>query len=160
MYKIGDFVVYNKNICKIVDIKEKHLNNEDYYIMIPVYDKSLKIDVPTSNKSGSIKSILSKKEVLNLIKRIPEIEPIKKSDKLLEQEYKKLLFTNNHEDLIKIIKTVHLRNQQRKKNKKKLSDKDNYYLNQSEKYLYNEFSIVLELNFEETKSFITKEVAK
>jgi len=160
MYKIGDAVVYKKDVCKIVDIKRSHLNNEDYYIMIPLDDPSLKIDVPASNRCGYIRDIISKNEVLKLIKEIPRIKTIDSQDKLLEQEYKRLMTTYNHRDLISIIKTSYLRNKEKEKNKKKLSDKDNYYFNQAEKYLYNEFSVALNMSFEETKNFVIQEVMK
>jgi len=158
MHKINDIVVYKKDVCKIVEIRKNHLNNEDYYIMIPLADESLKLDVPVSNRCGFIRELITKEEALELIKKIPLIEPITNNDKLLEQEYKSLLNNGSHEDLIKIIKTTYLRNEERKNNKKKISDKDNYYFNQAEKYLYTEFSVSLNMSFDETKEFVINKV--
>ena len=45
MYKLNDYVVYRKDICKIKDIKEKYYNEEDYYILESLTDKSLKINM-------------------------------------------------------------------------------------------------------------------
>ena len=41
---------------------------------------------------------------------------------------------------------------------KKVSEKDLYYFNQAEKYLYNELSIALQMDFESTKNYIIKRV--
>ena len=158
MYKIEDYVVYKKNVCKITDIKKNHLNNEDYYIMIPINDSSLKINVPISNRC--IRDVISKEKVLDLIREIPNINIIENNEKTIEQEYKNLMSSGKHEDLIKIIKTAYFRNNEKINKKKKLSEKDNYYFNQAEIYLYTEFAVALNLDFEKTKKFIIEEVTK
>lgn len=158
MFKVGEYVVYKKEVCKIIEIRKSHLNNDDYYIMVPLNDSSLKIDVPTANRCNYLRKTISKEEVLALIKKIPNIETIQKDEKSLESEYKLLLSTGNHEDLIKIIKTTYLRNENRLNNKKKLSDKDIHYFNQAEKYLYTEFSIALDMNYDDTKNYVINEV--
>lgn len=96
---------------------------------------------------------------MRLIARIPEIDVISCNEKLIEAEYKNLLSSGSHEDLIKIIKTTYLRNKKRLDNKKKIGDKDNYYFKKAERYLYNEFSISLNMSFENTKDYITEQVA-
>lgn len=65
-----------------------------------------------------------------------------------------------HEDLIKIIKTTYFRNKERIDNNKKTTDKDNYYFNQAELYLYNEFSVVLNLTYEETRQYVIDKLNK
>ena len=37
---------------------------------------------------------------------------------------------------------------------KKISDKDNFYFDKAEKYLYNELSISLNMNYEEVKKYV------
>lgn len=152
MHKIGDYLIYNKDVCKILDIKEKFMNNKDYYLLIPINDNSLKLNIPINSKQ--IRNIITKEDVDKLINNILNIEPINVDDKLIEIEYKKLINSGNHEDLIKIIKTTYLRNKNRIDNKKKISDKDKNYFDLAEKYLYTEFSIVLDMSFDEIKEFI------
>ena len=103
MFQVGDFVVYKKDVCKVKEIRQKYINGEDYYILVPIYDETLKIQVPTHNQYGFIRNLISLEEVKNIISRINEISPIEVEDRLLESEYKKLLQSGNHEDLIKII---------------------------------------------------------
>lgn len=153
MFKIGQYVVYKHDVCKLVEIKKQYFNNEDYYVLESTLDKSLKINIPIS-KEGNLRPIITKEKVKKIINNIPKIDTIKSNDKLLELEYKRLINTGTFEDLITIIKTTYLRNKKRLDANKKISDKDNTYFLLAEKYLYNEFSIVLDKNIEETKNYI------
>lgn len=60
----------------------------------------------------------------------------------------------NYEDLIKIIKTTYLRNQNRLENKKRNSEKDRSYFNKGEEYLYHEIAVILGMSLEDTKNYI------
>lgn len=160
MYKINDKIVYKKDVCIIKDIKKNSFTNEDCYVLTPITDQSLTINIPTSDKGGNIRDLISKKEVEQIINSIPSIDIINNNDKLIEYEYKNLMSTGKHEDLIKIIKTTYLRNKERIDNKKKIGDKDNNYFKQAEKYLYTEFSIVLDLPYEDTKKYVINKVSE
>ena len=158
MFNINEYVVYKREVCKVSNIK--NINNKEYYVLVPVNDESLTIDVP-SNGVTNIKKIISKDEVLDIIKRIPEIETIKcNNDKYLEYEYKRLLNEMSHEGLIKIIKTTYLRNKERVDNKRKIGEKDDTYFKKAEKLLYTEFSLALGKSYEETKEFVISNVEK
>ena len=141
-------------------MKKKKFNNEDYYLLRPIKNKSLKISTPVANKNNKIRDLIKKEEINSLIKKIPSIEIITTDDKFIENEYKKLLTNGTHEDLIKVIKTTYLRNKKRLDNNKKIAEKDKSFFELAEKYLYNELSIVLEKTYEETKEFIINEVKK
>lgn len=154
MFNTGDFVVYKRDVCKIVNIKN------EYYVLVPITDNSLKISVPVTNKFGFIRNLISKNEIMEIIKKIPNIETIETNDKLIENEYKNLMNTGSHEDLIKIIKTTYLRNKERIDNNKKIGDKDNNYFSLAEKYLYNEFAIVLNMSYDDTKKYVIEQVCK
>lgn len=158
MYKIGDLLVYKKDVCEVEEIKIKYLRDMDYYILSPINDKSLKIQIPINSKF--IRDLITKDRVEEIIKNIKDIKEIKTDAKSLENNYKQLMQNGTHEDLIKIIKTTYLRNKERVDNNKKTTDKDNYYFNQAELYLYSEFSKVLGLSYEETKKYIINEVNK
>lgn len=160
MYKVNDIVVYKKYICRIKEIKENHLSGKNYYVMVPIDDDSLKIDVPTEDKLGLIRNVISKEDANNLIDRIAKIDVIQADEKSIESEYKKLFSEDSLENLIKIIKTTYLRNNERLLNKKKISEKDENYFQKAEKQLYNELSISLGMDFEQTRKYIIEYVQK
>ena len=103
---------------------------------------------------------MSKKDLDDLIKRIPDIEIISCNDKLIEMEYKNKMRSGNKEDLISIIKTTYLRNKERLDNKKRIADKDNNYFETAEKYLYTEISIILNISYKDAKKYVIDEVSK
>lgn len=150
MYKIGDYVVYKRDVCIIKDIVE------NYYVLNLIDDNTLTIKVLF--KSDLLRNIITKEESENLIKSIPNIEIININNKLIENEYKRLLSTGNLEDLVKIIKTTYLRNENRIINHKKIGEKDDNYFKKAERFLYNELSISLNKTYEETKEYIKYKV--
>lgn len=156
MYKINDYIIYKREVCKVINVLPKYYKNQDYYLLSPLSDSSLTIKVPIDN--NSIRNLITKKEVLKIITEIPNISPVNTNDKNLENIYKELLSSNTHENLIKIIKTTYLRNKERIDNNKKTTDKDTYYFNLAEKYLYEEFGIVLNKTFDEVKEYIINKV--
>lgn len=159
MYKIGDYIVYRNDVCKIKNIKNNKINGITYYIMTPIDDESLIIDTPIDNKMGYIRNLISLEKANKLTDSIPNIKPIEDfSEKNLEYIYKDFLYKGSHIELIKIIKTSYIRNNERTKNRKRISDKDDKYFRLAEKYLYNELSIVFNMSFEETKNYIYKRV--
>lgn len=158
MYKVNDYVVYKKDVCKVIEIKEKYFNNTDYYVLVPILDETLKINVPINN--NQLRDLITKEEAEELIKEIPSIKVIKTDNKLIENEYRELLNKDSHRDLISIIKTTYLRNKERVDNNKKIGEKDDTYFKLAEKYLYSEFMIVFNMSFEETKNYVIDKVSK
>lgn len=156
MFKKNDYLVYKKDVCKVVEIKE--ISNILYYVLIPINDSSLKVTVPINSKA--IRTLINISELNKLIDIIPDIPLIETNNKLIENDYKELIKDGSFESLIKIIKTTYLRNKERLDNNKKKADKDEYYFNLAEKYLYTEFSVVLNKTFDETKEFIVNKVGK
>ena len=158
MYKAGDYLVYKRDVCKVMDIIEYGFKDLSYYVLMPLNDKSLKLQIPITIDKKYIRDIISKEKLEEVINLIPTVDVINADNKLAENEYKKLLHSDSYLDLIKIIKTTYLRNKERVDNKKKVSDKDKYYFEKAERYLYSEFSIVLNKSYEETKDYVVNKV--
>ena len=157
MFKINDYVVYKKDVCKVTDIKE--YSGKNYYTLTPVEDSSLKINVPIDNEL--LRATLSKKEAMKVIDLIKDVDVISISnEKYLDQEYKRLLETGNYEDLISVIKTTYLRNQERLNEKKKISEIDKKYFDIAESKLYDELAVPLNMTKEEVKEFIFAKLDK
>jgi RNA polymerase-interacting CarD/CdnL/TRCF family regulator len=96
MFKVGDKVVYLNSVCEIKDIKEKFFKDQDYYVLVPVENESLTVNVPIDSKV--IRNLISKKEIEVLIGKIESIEPLE--NKRLERVYMNLYNSGKHEDLL------------------------------------------------------------
>lgn len=152
MFKINDYILYKREVCLIKDLKKNYYQGKDYYVLSPISDESLTLNVPADSKD--IQNILTKEQALDVIKSIKDVEIIDTDDKSLENTYKELLSTHNTLDLAKIIKTAYIRNQKRLNSGKKIGDKDNNYFNIAEKYLYTTLGISLNMTSEECKNYI------
>ena len=156
MYKIGDLLVYKREVCEIIDIKYKYIKDIDYYCMRNVRDKTLIINVPVS--SNLIRPIISKEEALNIIDKIVDIDPVVLNDKSIDNVYKELMRSNKLEDLIKMIKFTYERCEDRLKQGKKISDRDDFYLKLCEEIFYTEMSFALDIPYDSVKDFIKSRI--
>jgi len=156
MKKVGELVVFRKDVCKIIEVSENAFNHVMSYTLIPITDESLKMNVPVNNEN--IRELMSKEEALSLMKNIESIPIINVEDKLIEAEYKRLLKEEKNDGLLQIIKTTYLRNQKRISANKKVSDKDKTYFELAEKYLFTELATVLDLTVDEAKNMILEKL--
>ena len=63
MVKVSDYVVYNYDVCKVIDFNI--FNGNDYYFLNSLSDSSLKINVPVNN--SSIRGVISRNGVSKLV---------------------------------------------------------------------------------------------
>jgi len=159
VFNIGEILIYRNDLCEVIDIKHRGKEMGDYYVIIPLHDKSLKIEIPTSNDNNNIRKLMTKEEIENLVKDIPNIPAVECEDKrFIENKYKELMNNKNPIDLIRILKTTYLKNE-------KITDlktviKNSNYFSLAEKYLYQEIAIVLNMEYEDVKTYITNELTK
>ena len=164
MYKVNDTVLYNTHgVCKIVGISEKDFggNHAECYALKPVYhDKSMVfIPVNSSNALSKMHRILSVDQIYSLIKAIPDEKTVWIQDKDQRKEYyEKVLSGEDREELIKLIKTLHIYHQSLIQNGKKMHTIDRYFMKEAEKKLHEEFAYVLNIKPEEVIPFITDQV--
>lgn len=106
MYKKGDYVIkIPEGICKIVDIGYLDISrpntHKEYYMLVPISEKSSKIYVPVDTADKRIRTIISKEDAMKFIKSIPEIdEKDIPNEKLREQEYKTALLSGNQNQIV------------------------------------------------------------
>lgn len=73
-----------------------------------------------------------------MISKIPTIEIIQSEDRKIEYVYKRLLEEGTLENLIKVIKTTYMRNQERLSQNKRIGERDEVYFERAEKdYITN-----------------------
>ena len=117
MKKIGEYVVYRKEVCKIKDVKENPVNHVMSYKLVPITDTSLTMNIPVDNEF--IRDLMTLEDINVLIGQIKDIPILLGEAKQLENEYKRVLNEGTNYGLVQIIKTTYERNQARIKNNKK-----------------------------------------
>ena len=157
MYKINDYLINKREVCQVKALTK--INNQDYYILENKADSSLKISVPLKEETSLLRPLSTFKEITKSLDNIDNIKPLNLTDRNLEEQYKSLLQGNTLEDLIIIMKTTYLRNEVRKSNKKHLGDKDTYYQELSEKFLFNEVAYSMQISYNDAKELVLNKLA-
>lgn len=166
MFRKGEYVVCgNKGVCVVEDITTLNITGVDkereYYILKPVYTSGSTVYVPVDSTKESIRKVLEREEANKLISGIPDIPLITiANDKLLEQEYRGCMKSNNCEEWVKIIKTIYLRKQKRLEAGRKVTAVDAKYFRIAEDNLYGELAISLDMPREEVENYITSEMER
>lgn len=166
MYNVGTTVIYkNEGVCKITEITERRFRdkNIEYYVLKPVHKDDSEIYVPKNNKEllGKMRKILSKEEILELIKTMPDEGNIWIADENERKEYyREILIRGDRTELVRLIKTLYLHKQNQKKTGKKLHIADEKFLKDAEHLLYDEFAFVLNISKDDVLPFITGELEK
>lgn len=154
--KIGCYVVKTMDkVCRVENIVKMDKSEKEYYLLIPINEKSAKVFVPVERAESSMREVMSREAVMRLIKKIPQIEETYvDNEKLREQKYKEVIKSYDPELLVGIIKMIFLRNKKRMENGKKSTATDQKYFKLAEDFLYSEMAFVLQIERSEIQQMI------
>lgn len=162
MFKIGDFVVNTNNgICEINDIVTMNMSgsNKEYYLLIPISEKTAKVYIPVDMASHRIRLAMNKEEALQLIEGIKDIdEAYIQNEKEREKTYKEALNSRDPKRLVGIIKTLYLRKQERVEAGKKNTAIDERYFKLAENHLHSELAFSLQVEKSEVNQIILSHI--
>jgi len=158
MFHIGDFVVNTNNgICEINDIVTMNMSGSDkeYYLLVPIAEQTAKVYIPVDMASQRIRLAMSKKDALELIESIKDIdEAYIENEKEREKTYKEALNSRDPKRLVGIIKTLYLRRQERVEAGKKNTAVDERYFKLAENHLHSELAFALQVDKEKMQEMI------
>jgi len=166
MYQINDLIVFGNNgVCKVENIGVPNISGIDknlqYYTLIPINTKGSVLYTPVDNLKISMRKIITIEEAEELLDKILSIPTFTIDNPIFPDEnYKNAISSQNCEELIKVIKTVYLKQQDKKSEGKKISQVDERYMKQAEDLLYSELAIVLDIPKEEMKSYVELRVSQ
>lgn len=127
--------------------------------MLPYYIKGSSVYTPVDSDKVIMRPVMTKKEIMDLIDDIKNIDTILVQDeKKREETYKKAIRSCDARELVKIIKTIYLRKKDRIAEGKKITNSDEKYYRIAEDNLYGEVAIALSMTKEEAKEFVEKKV--
>ncbi len=164
MYSVNETVMYGvQGVCRITEIAERNFGEKKvrYYVLKPVYNDTSTIFIPTENQklTAKMRRILSSSEIDSLIRSMPDEELISTGSETDRREkYSDILRSGDRRQLVRLIKTLYLRQTERKEQKKKPSAEDDRFMREAEKILYEEFAYVLHIRREQVLPFITQQI--
>lgn len=126
-----------------------------YYKLDPVYDSET-IYTPVTTKAF-MRPVMTRQQARDLIDRIPFIaENVcdNRDMKMLNERYRACLNTHDSEDLIRLIKSVYVKNQRTLKAGRHMGQTDQVYMKRAEKLLYGELSVVLGMEYNQMQPYI------
>lgn len=163
-YKVGDTVLYGTDgVCRIAEITNQKIGGTTltYYILKPIYNEKSTIFVPVDNKTllDKMKRILSKEEILAALSKAGTSEFHWIEDNTERKDtFKDILLKGALADMLVLMKNlcIHQKNQEEKG--KKLHVFDERILKETEKALFDELSLVLNINRDDIRSFLEKQL--
>lgn len=164
VFEVGDYVIYGtKGVCQVEAIGVPSIVSESsglkYYTLHQVYTKGSRIFTPVGNQKVIMRALITEKDANRLLDDITNIETLWVPDeKKREEIYKDKLKTCDCREIIKIIKTVYCRKQLRLAEGKKMTSKDEKYLQIAENALYGELAFVFGIKKDDMVSFIKNRV--
>ena len=162
MFQVNDLVIYGHHgvweITNVGTLKMPMADQEKlYYTLRPVYHKESSVYAPVENRKIVMRSVITKEEAENLIQNIPRIETVCiVNEKAREVQFKEAMQTCDCEELVKIIKTLYLRKQQRLESGKKVTVVDEKYFRQAEDKLYEELAYALGMEKKQVGTYISQ----
>ena len=163
MYRVGDMVMYGSTgVCRVQRIGAldgSPQDNTQYYMPAPVFDTEI-IYTPVDTRAF-MRPILTKEQAEALIARIPDIpeDVCTGCDiRLLSERYRACLRTHDNDDLIRLIKSVYLKNERAIHAGRHMGQIDQQYMKRAEKLLYGELAVALDMPFEQVQPYIKKRI--
>lgn len=161
MFQVNDIVIYGHHgVCEITEIGTLKMPMADqaklYYTLRPVYRKDSAVYAPVENRKIVMRPVITKEAAEELIQQIPQIETVWiVNEKAREVQFKEALQTCDCKELVKIIKTLYHRKQQRLESGKKVTVVDEKYFRQAEEKLYEELAFVLGMEKNKISQYIS-----
>ena len=158
MFQVNDTVSYGTHgVCQITEIGEKNLTGKsmEYYILKPVYNENSTLYVPvhSENLTGKMRRIRE------MIRQMPyHQEDWIDNENLRKTRYRELLTDGNRTELLKMLRTLYLHQQEQISKGKKLHNTDERFFREAEKLLFDEIALVLHIKPSQVLPFILEQI--
>jgi CarD family transcriptional regulator len=162
MFKVGELVVYSVHgVCEIDDICEKTYGGKTrtYYVLHPIDDLKLRINIPVKNSKVVILKMLDKTDAEKLMESfsgpgVDWIDDVKQRNK----QYKNAVQSGDREEITKIAITLMRKSHEAKINKKHISDHDKKLLSKIKTILFEELALALNTTNEAIEERVRQEL--
>ncbi len=162
MFNVGDLIVYGGvGICRVEGVgKLAHPipgqdKNRLYYTMRPLREGGV-VYTPVDT-TVFMRPVMNRVEAEKLIDSLPQVEELELDSadyRQLAENYRAVLHTYRTEDLLRLLKTVWLRQRRCKEQKKMLGKVDRQFQQTAERFLYEELACALEIAPDQVEAYI------
>ena len=171
MHQPGDIVVYRHRVCEVASIREAYFEGRDYYELRALFENHLKLFVAVdADEATGVRPVMSRDRALALIDSIADADPIDEvalgcaSDtaalrgRRMREEYERLLKGGTPEELVPILKSVHVHAVEREKSGRQVTAVDKKYFDMAERLLFDELSIALDIDRDDVRDFVVARI--
>ena len=163
MFSINDTILYGTHgICRITDIIKEPFKGAkgEYYILAPAQNPASTIYVPVDNEklTSKMSSILSKDDIYELIKNMPDEENWIENKNERADHFRSILASGERSQILSLIKTIYKHREELKSIGKKLHIADETAFKNAEKIIYDEFALVLDIRKDQVIPFIIEQM--
>jgi len=166
MYKENDLIHYGTNgVCRVNAIVERpfHEKKVTYYELKPVFNKNSTLYVPVDNEelTSRMRKTITKKQINTLLSTLSDEECIWiENESERKEKYKQILLSGNSRDMVVMIKTLYLHQEEKKAIGKKMHMADERFFKDAERLVYDEFSVALKIPQSEVPDYIREMIEK
>lgn len=166
VFNINDCVVYGSaGVCRLTGIEKQCFDGEhemDYFILSPLHSSTSKYYLPVNKCSNKIRKLLTKDEIISLIDSAAKSDDVcwQNNSKERKSLFNSILNSDDCEKMLEMLKTLHFHQEKQKLNGKKLISSDEIAMKTAENVLFQEFSIVLGIDYDSVEDFIISRANK
>lgn len=166
MYSIGERVVYGiHGVCCVVDVEQRTVDRKNitYLVLEPLGQPGSKYLVPTHNAAAMSKlsPILSREALKALLSDTASADSAWiREENARKQRYRELINSSDRTALLHMLAALYCHREEQAAAGRKVHLCDENFLRDAEKLLCGEIALVLELEYDEARSYLRRALAK
>jgi CarD family transcriptional regulator len=165
MFEVNSQVMYGRTgACQVKEITNGDLFGKPeskFYILRPFFSNDMSIITPVDAQKVTMRELLTKQEVIDLIDSVQKQEPVWEFDeKVRNAEFQAAMNSGLCCELLTVIHLITKNNAEVLANGRKLSQNDANILKDAKKLLYEEFALSLAIRPDQVESFIASRYAQ
>lgn len=160
MFDVGDLVVYGiHGVCRIAELQVQIVSRKkvEYYVLEPVSQATSRFFVPSQNDVAvsKLRPILSKEDIEALLRGEESRRDCWIEDEnQRKQYYKEIIVSGDRGALISMLRALNKHKLLQAETGKKFHISDANFMRDAEKVIYSEFSLVLNIPYEQIEAYI------
>ena len=165
MFEVNSQVMYGRTgACQVKEITNGDLFGKPeakFYILMPLFSNGMSIITPVDAPKVTMRELMSRQEVLDLIDAMKDQEPVWEYDeKVRNAQFAAAMNSGLCGSLLTVIHLISKNNEEMLANGRKLSQNDASILKDAKKLLYEEFALSLAIRPDQVESFIASQHAR